>query len=304
MSISVVISTYNGENFIEEQLESIYVQTVQPDEVVIRDDGSNDKTVKICKNFIKRNNCKNWKLVENQVNLGWAENFMEGFRQSESDIIFPCDQDDIWMVNKIESMSRIIEANKNIDLLIAGYIKQIEHDGDKQKETKMFTKQLRKLPFNEKIIFVDYPGCVYCFRKSFFETIVPYSFNGYPHDALLLRMGKLLGTAYYYDIPIIYWRRHDNNATGKPVRQNQEMQKRIKYYIDCLIQMENYCLNHEGFEIQKSLIEENIIFYKTRLNAFQKRKIFGKNSLISCIKYLKFYPQPKSIIGDFIRLIH
>lgn len=171
MSISVIISTYNGENFIEEQLKSIYIQTVQPDEVIIRDDGSSDKTVDICEDFIKRNSCKNWKLIKNEVNIGWAENFIEGFRQSECDIIFPCDQDDIWIKNKIESMSKMMEENKDIGLLIGGHIKQIEHNGSKQRETKVFTKQLKKLPFNEKMIFVDYPGCVYCVRKSFLKLL-------------------------------------------------------------------------------------------------------------------------------------
>lgn len=300
----MIVSTYNGEKYIKEQLQSILNQTCQPNEVIIRDDGSTDATVAICNAFIEANSLRGWKVVCNTKNMGWAENFLEGFRKAQGDIIFPCDQDDIWLENKIERMSKKIEEIPEIGLLMGGCVRQFEDGNSSRREEKHFSEKLTKLPFNEKMIFVDYPGCVYCFTKSFFREVDQYSFKDYPHDALLLRMGRLMGKAYYYDFPAIYWRRHMSNATGKPVRENQEMQRRITYYIDCLLQMKKYCDEHEGYEEHNALIDKNIEFYRIRLEAFENKRIIGKNSLFTCLKYLRFYPVPKSIIGDLVRLLN
>jgi len=316
MNISIVLSTYNGEKYIRKQLDSLLRQTRQPEEVLILDDGSTDNTVHICTDFIKENNLEGWSITCNEKNIGWAENFHRGFEKASGDIIFPCDQDDIWIEDKIALMAGLIEKeninhcssgkhdNERIGLLICGHIKQIESENSSRRENKSFSNTIRQLPFNKKLIFVDYPGCVYCFTKSFYNEIKGYYFEGYPHDAFLLRMGRLTQKAYYYDFPGIYWRRHLHNATGKPVRTNEEMRGRISYYIDCLESMKKWCIDREESENKRDLIEENIVFYKKRLLAFEKRKIIGRNSLFSCLKYIDFYPKYRSILGDLIRIIH
>lgn len=305
MNSTIVISTYNGEKYIEEQLSSILNQSLQPDEVIIRDDCSSDKTVEICNRFIKDNSLQqSWKIYVNKKNIGWAENFYRGFDQATGDIIFPCDQDDIWMKEKIKCMTDIMKHYNDIGLLIGGNIKMIDKDGDIEIIKKKYSGKLNRLKFDRKLLFVDHPGCVYCLKKSFYEEIKEYRFSGYPHDSLLIRMGRLLGKAYYYDTPVIYWRRHSQNTTGKPIRNNKDMQDQLVYYIKCLELLLNYCKDNDGFSREEKLIKENISFYNVRLEAFARRKIVGKNSLFSCIKYLGFYPRVISILGDFIRLIH
>ena len=100
MKISVVMTTYNGEKYIKEQLTSLKNQTRVPDEVLIFDDCSTDNTVTIVRNFIIENPSGNYRLFENKKNKGWRRNFMEGFADAQGDIIFPCDQDDIWLDRK------------------------------------------------------------------------------------------------------------------------------------------------------------------------------------------------------------
>lgn len=303
--ISVVMCTYNGGKFIQEQLQSILDQTLLPDEVLILDDGSTDDTEQICCDFIDKNKLFNWTFKRNSQNLGWANNFMNGFHKAQGDIIFPCDQDDIWEPDKIEKMSSILIKNPNIALLVGNYRKMIQ-DGEniKLEKLKPFTEEIRPIPFDEKMLFIDYPGCVYAFRKQFLETIVPYSFDSYPHDALLIRMARMMGMAYVYDKPVIKFRRHGNNASGKPIRTISDMVERIQYYIHCLEEMKHFCDEHEGYDDKKVLIEKNIKFYNTRLDAFEHRKIVGKNSLLSCAKYLQFYPEPRSFLGDIYRILH
>ena len=303
MKTSIVLSTYNGEKYIIEQLESLKSQTLAPDEVIISDDCSTDSTVELCKNFITDNGLDNWHVITHETNKGWAENFSEAFLEASGDIIFPCDQDDVWIEDKLEKMTSIMEEHPEIGLLIGNYQKWIQNDKEDRIVEQTYSGKLTQLPFNEKVIYMDYPGCVYCFRRSFYDDILPYRFTDYPHDAFLLRMAKTADACYLLDVPVIKWRRHTANTTGKPVRTNEEMANRTDYYIDCLLKMKAYCNNHNMTD-KVPLIDGNIEFYKVRGAAFRKRRLIGKNSLFSCVRYLRYYPRARSILGDAWRLIH
>ena len=76
--ISVALATYNGEKYIEKQLDSIRNQTIKPDEVVIVDDKSSDRTVALINEFIAVNNLVNWKLFVNEKNVGYAAGAFHG----------------------------------------------------------------------------------------------------------------------------------------------------------------------------------------------------------------------------------
>lgn len=70
MKTAVVMSTYNGEKYITEQMKCIYLQTVQPDEVIISDDCSTDSTPLIVKNYIESHSLNTWHFSVNERNLG------------------------------------------------------------------------------------------------------------------------------------------------------------------------------------------------------------------------------------------
>ena len=114
MKISIVMSTYNGEKYIVDQLDSIRKQSRMPDEVLIFDDCSTDRTVNIVTNYIQDNNLKNWKIKVNTQNKGWRQNFMDGMWSSSGDVVFPCDQDDIWRPDKIAKMTKILEEHSHV----------------------------------------------------------------------------------------------------------------------------------------------------------------------------------------------
>ena len=77
--ILVVMATYNGIRYLEEQLiNSIRNQTYQPHEVIICDDASQDATVEFVHNYIEKNSLNTWKLLKNETNLGWINNFKTG----------------------------------------------------------------------------------------------------------------------------------------------------------------------------------------------------------------------------------
>src|SRR5689334_15342031 len=107
--------TYNGAQFLNEQLASIVAQTRLPDELVICDDCSTDKTRALLTTFAATSPIK-IKLKINQVRLGSTKNFEQAIGLCESDIIALCDQDDIWLPDKLALTEDAFTTNPVIDL--------------------------------------------------------------------------------------------------------------------------------------------------------------------------------------------
>ena len=94
--ISVIIPIYNSEKYIPRCLDSICGQTYKNIEIVCIDDGSSDKTCKMLVDYIEKYHLDGWKPIFNSPNKGWKKNFRDGIQLAKNDLIFPCDQDDIW----------------------------------------------------------------------------------------------------------------------------------------------------------------------------------------------------------------
>ena len=105
--VHIVLTTYNGEKFIREQLDSILANTFQDVMVEICDDGSTDSTLDIAREYVERYD--QISLYQNEKNLGYTKNFLEGIRRSRSPYVMLCDQDDIWHKDKIEKTLRRIK---------------------------------------------------------------------------------------------------------------------------------------------------------------------------------------------------
>lgn len=99
--VSVVMTTFNGERFLPEQLDSIVSQTRCPDEIIIVDDFSSDGTWEILENYVER--YKYIRIIRNDGRLGINENFRKAMLLSSGDRIFISDQDDVWESGKISS---------------------------------------------------------------------------------------------------------------------------------------------------------------------------------------------------------
>lgn len=109
MSVSIALCTWNGASFLREQLESILGQTRIPDEIVLRDDGSDDGTVDLARSLLSEAPCR----VDIEVqprNLGSTRNFESALKACTGDVVFFCDQDDRWDSDKIATMVDRLEA--------------------------------------------------------------------------------------------------------------------------------------------------------------------------------------------------
>lgn len=111
------MATFNGSQFLEEQLESIANQTKRPAELVVTDDGSTDGTLKILRSFKKTAPFPVY-IHQNEKNLGFADNFLQAASLCSEEWISFCDQDDIWLPNKLADAEVAAQNNPNTNLIL------------------------------------------------------------------------------------------------------------------------------------------------------------------------------------------
>ena len=111
------MATYNGARFLEPQLASIAAQTRLPDELVVCDDQSSDESVEIVERFASRAPFE-VRVVRNPERLGFAGNFLQAARMSRGDVIAWCDQDDVWMPEKLAVCARELESDDEVLLVV------------------------------------------------------------------------------------------------------------------------------------------------------------------------------------------
>ena len=115
--ISLAMPTYNGSKFLRKQLDSIYEQTLIPDEIVVVDDCSTDNTRDILEEYKMT---RGLKYYVNEKNLGYNKNYVKAIMLCNGDYILLCDQDDVWLPNKVEKCyNEIVKYPQHIPALVS-----------------------------------------------------------------------------------------------------------------------------------------------------------------------------------------
>lgn len=301
IKISVCMCTYNGEKYIKSQLDSIIAQTKQPDEIVIIDDNSEDRTFEIVKSYAKRFNNIIWKIEKNIDNIGWKENFHNAINKASGDYIFLADQDDIWYINKIEDMSICLDHNENIEALTTNIVLLNQNTG-KTKKIGFSNGKIKKIRKKSYLSFTARPGCSMAIRKTIIRDFNQIWNAELPHDSLLWKIAYLKGTLYKYNIYGVEWRRHNDaetiNKVKKISKENiKERYKVILIYFKYLDSMQR--LNNIKNDYYRSLYEyKKMLFLRKKMYEYPSFLIFLQLS-----KYHMYYASLKSYILDFLPLL-
>ena len=248
MRISVAMAVYNGEKYIMEQLISIADQTRIPDELIISDDNSTDKTMLLVEEF--RNKYRHLsmtiKVVKNKPQRAGATlNFENAIKNTTGDIIFLCDQDDIWTQDKVQRISEIMEKhNENVVFHDAKILKQVKDNSFELTEKTIFRdgNELYDKPFledgtykieKEKYLWLCHKynlinGMCMCIRRDYLFSILPFSKGGL-HDAWICFCAIIDDTLLSVKDILSYYRIHRTNTTQ--IRG----QKKKKNYLKSLI---------------------------------------------------------------------
>lgn len=208
MKVSVVIATYNGEKYICEQLDSILNQTYPVFEILIKDDCSIDHTISIVKRYQKK--YPNIRLIENKKNIGVWTNFLEGFYLVTGEYIAYCDQDDIWLPNRIERMIPFMKGRNMV------YCNSSVCD---EKGNILYSLREKTQFVTEIVSMFDLQvwGHQMLFRKDLlYKEDLIYLYKYISLDALLAIVAFQGddNNVYYLDENLVYWRRSGTSVTG------------------------------------------------------------------------------------------
>lgn len=300
MKLSIVMTTYNGIRYIEEQLESIVNQERKADEVLIFDDGSNDGTPEFIEKYIIKNKLNNtWKVIVNEENKGWRRNFVEGIWSSTGDLVFPCDQDDIWHKDKLKVMEDIMINNPQIKVLTTNVTNL--YDNSKREQSSDQNEKLEKVSWVKHIFKVDAPGCVFCIRKEIVEKSKNYYNLEYAHDDYFWKLGLFADGLYNYNKDMIDYRRHDDSTFSVEVRKNRNSEARIKWINMAL----DYCKDLTDYVKDDDTITEKdkkLKIIKRNRKYLNIRNKFYKTGnpllIVPMSMYKDCYLQSRQLLGD------
>lgn len=300
MKISVVVSVFNGEKYISEQLDSLRHQTRRPDEVLLFDDGSSDKTPQIVTDYITKYSLANWKYTRNPENKGWRRNFMEGMWAASGELVFSCDQDDIWHQDKLKIMSEVMENSPQVSLLTSNYELFFE-DGSHKDGFKLNDGSVSQIPLKNNYLLVGRPGCTHCIRKELLDTARKYWRPEYPHDALLWRLSLFSDGLYNYNGNLIKWRKHQNSAFTKESRDLKSVAAKKKWiqtakaFDDTLREYVN------NSEIADKTAKLEVLDRNDRWLSVRERFYLTKNPLVGVklATYWDCFPRYRQYLGDW-----
>jgi len=206
--VSVVLCTYNGAVYLEEQLRSVQAQTWSDLEIIVVDDGSTDNTVAILREYASRDPRIN--IYINEHNLGLVLNFEKGCSLSKGKWIALCDQDDYWFPEKIEKMVNAIGDHP------MAYCDSLLCDQDLQDMGKCVSDLVHYedwVDARQLCIFTRTYGHSTLFTRELFDKACPFR-KEIPHDGWMAFNGTLYGGVKYIPEALVKYRQHAGNVSG------------------------------------------------------------------------------------------
>ena len=207
------MSTYNGERFLREQLDSILSQEGVEISLWVRDDGSKDTTCQILSDYASKHKNIEWKACEN---VGFVKSFSALVRKAatsdnDADFFAFADQDDIWMPHKLATACKALTTKDDSKPnLFTSNSMQVDADGH---ELEPFHKGPEpKFRKGNVLVFGTEQGCSMVFNKKAVEI---YSDNEPTltwHDRWMYHICYFLGSVTYDHQCLFYYRRHEKNA--------------------------------------------------------------------------------------------
>jgi glycosyltransferase involved in cell wall biosynthesis len=220
--VSVVVATYNGSQYLAEQLESILAQTLAPTEIIVSDDGSSDSTLEIVAKFQSaqpRKGAPAWRVLSRKKPLGVAGNFASALGVATGDFIAFADQDDLWEVNKLETL--IPHFDNPRTLLVHSDARLIDAKGREmgslmgaQRLTARERRALRGGRALDALLRRNLvTGATMVIRRTLLDTALPIP-QGWIHDEWLALVAALQGGVVFDQRPLVRYRQHGANQIG------------------------------------------------------------------------------------------
>lgn len=286
--VTVILPTFNGQDYIQQMLDSIYAQEYRPIEVIITDDASTDGTVSIINNWVLSNqepdlSCR---MIMNDKNKGISRNLTDAVKYVHGRYLFLADQDDLWQMNKISRQVDYLEKNQDCIMCICD--RSVINAGGDVMCPSLFeyrNADLGKRDYRKVINSVaQYPANCMCLRTGHLRNIFPIPAKIGSHDTFITIMAAHYGKIGYVKNVLTKYRIHGKNLSGQyAIETNKNVFKA-------------WMILYKSFR-RKKKIEKNdtlIIQYELQKRFHECRgkslkKIWGyeiKNTFMDTVKYM------------------
>ena len=210
--VDILMATYNGEAYVEEQIRSIMRQTYTDWRLLIHDDGSTDSTVRIIQTLAREDN--RIRLIDDTcVHMGVARHFLHMLLYSTAPYCMFCDQDDIWLESKVEMMVNAIQSQNNARPQVVysnAYLWNPERGILSNKNTLTYPTTMQQALF----LNTGIQGAAAIFNQAMRQLLCIRLTHYAMHDHILLLLGITMGEVHYLHVPLMYYRQHSHNVTG------------------------------------------------------------------------------------------
>lgn len=233
--VKVLMSTYNGQKYIREQLDSILNQEGVEVSLLIRDDGSQDGTIEILSEYVEK--YPNIELIKGD-NLGFAQSFMsliyKANEYSDFDYFAFSDQDDIWLPGKLLSAVKMLD-NMNDSRMRLYFSNTMAVDENHNPLFKTHTQSTLRLDKAASLVRYFILGCTMVFDKNLVEFVSKHKpvYQVLMHDLWIHQTCAFFGEIVYDDEPRILYRQHSSNAAGvgfSKVKRISRLKKSLATY--------------------------------------------------------------------------
>lgn len=269
-AIEILLATYNGEKYIDQQINSIINQTYTNWKILFRDDGSTDNTVRIIEKFIEAYPDKMMLVIDKEKNLGASGNFSRLLESSQSDYTMFCDQDDVWLPDKIKltlEKMRELESStpKETPLLVHTDLEIVDQDLITISKSMFEFQNLDKHSnsINKMLVQNNITGCTVMINKNLRNISKPIPKDIIMHDWWIALVASVFGEIGFVNGQTIKYRQHGSNDTGAKGYSIKYILERIK------------SIKKMYAVVYKNIRQANTFYkrYSTKFEAEKKEKV-------------------------------
>jgi glycosyltransferase involved in cell wall biosynthesis len=285
--IAICLSTYNGSQFLHEQLDSLVSQNCNDFSIIARDDGSSDQSYEILKQFAKNSSIP-IELLEDQTNLGVKKSFellMYHALEMGAEYIMFCDQDDVWHPNKVSKtmamMQQMESSAPNPSILVHSDVSVVDRDLVILHNSFWKFQHIdpAKDALNRLLLHNTVTGCTTMINRALALKVSNIPNEAVMHDWWSALVASAFGQIGYIDEPLMLYRQHGGNDTGAK-------KYGLGYWLDRLLKkpsLDKYVVQAGAFleiyrnelsQEQRAMLEDFSIL--NQKNWFQRRLVLIK----------------------------
>lgn len=276
--ISIALCTYNGEQFLRQQIDSLLIQTYSNLEIVVVDDASEDNTKFILEQYALQD--KRLRFIINENNIGFNKNFEKAIGLCTAQFIAICDQDDIWEANKIECIMNEWPEGSLFVYSLSGNFSGNDFKNRTEAPNVVYTNidDVHKLVFNSPV-----HGHACMFKKELFSFCTPFPTDIF-YDWWISMYAATIGTIGCVPHTLTWHRKHESNSSRSLTsikereKRNEQLRQQCAYFIEtfcnrCTLQPQKNSLLHYA-SLLKQMDGKNFSWPMFRYVLKNRKKVF------------------------------